>query len=142
MTVAAFDHVAIPTARPEEMLRFYHALGFTVPTLEDWRASEQLFFSIQFGENKINVHAPVIWQNPAFTLRGHTARPGCGDFCFVWSGTLTELREKLDVAGARVEEGPVERVGGRDTGRAVGTSIYTRDPDDNLLEFIVYGGAT
>jgi catechol 2,3-dioxygenase-like lactoylglutathione lyase family enzyme len=141
MTVAAFDHVAIPTARPEEMLRFYYALGFTVPTLDDWRASEQLFFSIQFGENKINVHAPVIWQNPAFTLRGHTARPGCGDFCFVWSGTVNDLMDKLDVAGARIEEGPVARVGGRDDGRAVGTSIYTRDPDDNLLEFIIYGGA-
>jgi catechol 2,3-dioxygenase-like lactoylglutathione lyase family enzyme len=141
MTVAAFDHVAIPTAKPEEMLQFYRALGFIVPTLEDWRVSEQLFFSIQFGENKINVHAPVIWQNPAFTLRGHTARPGCGDFCFVWSGTVNELMDKLDVAGARIEEGPVARVGGRDDGRAVGTSIYTRDPDDNLLEFIIYGGA-
>jgi catechol 2,3-dioxygenase-like lactoylglutathione lyase family enzyme len=141
MTVVSFDHVAIPTAKPEEMLQFYRALGFTVPTLEDWRSSEQLFFSIQFGENKINVHAPVIWQNPAFTLRGHTAMPGCADFCFVWSGTLTELRDKLDVVGARIEVGPVERVGGRDNGRAVGASIYTRDPDDNLLEFIVYGGA-
>jgi catechol 2,3-dioxygenase-like lactoylglutathione lyase family enzyme len=138
MTVAAFDHVAIPTAKPEEMLQFYRALGFIVPTLEDWRVSEQLFFSIQFGDNKINVHAPVIWQNTAFTLRGHSARPGCGDFCFVWSGTLTELREKLDVAGARIEEGPIERLGGRNEGRAVGTSIYTRDPDGNLLEFIVY----
>jgi catechol 2,3-dioxygenase-like lactoylglutathione lyase family enzyme len=57
------------------------------------------------------------------------------------SGTLTELRDTLDVVGARIEEGPVERVGGRDDGRAVGTSIYTRDPDGNLLEFIVYGGA-
>ena len=35
MTVAAFDHVAIPTARPEEMLRFYQALGCNLPTLED-----------------------------------------------------------------------------------------------------------
>ena len=41
-------------------------------------------------------------------------------------------------AGAPIEEGPVERIGGRDGGRAKGTSIYTRDPDHNLLEFIVY----
>ena len=31
-----------------------------------------------------------------------------------------------------------ERRGGRDDGRAVGHSVYTRDPDGNLLEFIIY----
>lgn len=138
MTIIAFDHVAIPTAKPDEMLRFYRALGFAVPAPEEWRAQNVPFFSIQFGENKINVHAPALWQNKGFTLRGPTAHPGCGDFCFVWSGTLAELNATLQRAGAPIEEGPVERIGGRDGGRAKGTSIYTRDPDHNLLEFIVY----
>ena len=138
MTVLAIDHVAIPTANPEEMLRFYRALGFSVPTPEDWRAENVPFFSIQFGENKINVHAPALWQNSAFTLRGPTARPGCGDFCFVWAGTIAELKATLQRAGASIEEGPVERIGARHAGRAKGTSIYTRDPDHNLLEFMVY----
>jgi catechol 2,3-dioxygenase-like lactoylglutathione lyase family enzyme len=141
MSVTGFDHVAIPTTRPEEMLRFYRALGFSAPAPEEWRAQNVPFFSIQFGDNKINVHAPELWQDRAFTLRGHTAQPGCGDFCFVWSGTLADLRERLRGAGAAIEEGPVDRVGGRDAGRAKGTSIYTRDPDNNLLEFIVYGSA-
>lgn len=139
MTVIAFDHVAIPTAKPDEMLRFYRALGFSAPTPEDWHAQNAPFFSIQFGENKINVHAPALWQDTAFTLRGPTAQPGCGDFCFVWSGTIAELKATLQRAGASIEEGPVERIGGRHAGRAQGTSIYTRDPDHNLLEFIVYG---
>ncbi len=95
MSVVAFDHVAIPTAKPEEMLRFYRALGFSAPTPEEWQAQNFPFFSIQFGENKINVHAPELWQNRAFTLRGPTAQPGCGDFCFVWSGTLSDLRGAL-----------------------------------------------
>jgi catechol 2,3-dioxygenase-like lactoylglutathione lyase family enzyme len=141
MTVIAFDHVAIPTAKPDEMLRFYRALGFSAPTPEDWRAQNVPFFAIQFGENKINVHAPALWQNSAFTLRGPTAQPGCGDFCFVWSGTISDLNSTLQRAGASVEEGPVERIGGRDAGRAKGISIYTRDHDNNLLEFIVYGPA-
>lgn len=136
--VAAFDHVAIPTGRPEEMLRFYHTLRFTVPSPEEWRARGQPFFTIQFGDNKINVHAPALWGDAGFTLRGPTAQPGCGDFCFVWPGSLEELRQMLHDAGAPSEEGPVERVGGRDGGRARGMSIYTRDPDRNLLEFIVY----
>jgi catechol 2,3-dioxygenase-like lactoylglutathione lyase family enzyme len=141
MTVTAFDHAAIPTAKPEEMLRFYRALGFSAPSPEAWCARPTRSFSIQFGENKINVHAPDFWPDPAFTLRGHSALPGCGDFCFVWSGTLDALRQALAEAGAPIEEGPVERVGARDAGRARGMSIYTRDPDHNLLEFIVYGDA-
>ena len=139
MPVTGFDHVAIPTARPEELLEFYAALGFTVPSPQQWRAQGDAFFSIHFGDNKINVHAPKLWENTAFTLRGPSAVPGCGDFCFVWSGTLQDLRDTLQHAGAAIEEGPVERAGGRNLGRDKGTSIYTRDPDHNLLEFIVYG---
>jgi hypothetical protein len=116
--------------------------GFSAPAPDDWRAEKIPFFSIQFGANKINVHAPDLWQNRAFTLRGHTAQPGCGDFCFVWSGTLRDLTETLQRAAATIEEGPVERIGARDAGHAKGISIYTRDPDNNLLEFIVYEPAT
>jgi hypothetical protein len=116
----------------------FQETGFAVPELEEWRASGISFFSIQFGDNKINVHAPALWKNSKFELRGPTARPGCGDFCFVWSGTLGELKEALSRAGAEIVEGPVERVGGREGGRAKGMSIYTRDPDRNLLEFIIY----
>ena len=139
MPVIGLDHVAIPTANPEAMLSFYRTLGFEVPEPREWRASGIPFFSIQFGDNKINVHAPDLWQDSEFELRGPTARPGCGDFCFVWSGTLEELKEALRQAGAEIVEGPVERVGGRVGGRAKGMSIYTRDPDRNLLEFIIYG---
>lgn len=139
--VTGFDHVAIPTDEPERLMAFYAALGFSVPTPEAWQASGLPYFTIQFGENKINVHAPALWRNPAFTLRGAPALPGCGDFCFVWSGTQAALREALQRAGAPVEEGPVERVGARRAGTAKGMSLYTRDPDGNLLEFIVYGGA-
>jgi catechol 2,3-dioxygenase-like lactoylglutathione lyase family enzyme len=138
MPVTGFDHVAMPTDQPEEMLRFYRALGFIAPSPEEWRAQDPRGFSIQFGENKINVHAPALWRDGSFALRGPTARPGCGDFCFVWHGSPDELRETLARAGAAIEEGPVERLGGRSGGRAKGTSLYTRDPDGNLLEFIVY----
>ena len=139
MSIIGFDHVAIPTANPERMLSFYGALGFKVPESAEWRASGVPFFSIQFGDNKINVHAPELWQNSEFELRGPKAEPGCGDFCFLWSGTIDELEEMLGRAGAALVEGTVERVGGREGGRAKGRSMYTRDPDRNLLEFIIYG---
>lgn len=138
MSVAGFDHAAIPTERPEEMLAFYKALGFSILGEEQFRAEGRPFFSIVFGPNKINVHAPGLWQNPEFTLRGPTALPGCGDFCFVWDGTVEDLVATLERAGAPIEVGPVPRDGGRGGGTQQGTSHYTRDPDNNLLEFIVY----
>ena len=134
MSVAGFDHVALPTRRPEEMIRFYGRLGFVVPDLESWRQSKQLFFSAVFGSQKINFHAPPLWQDPAFDLRGPSAQPGCGDLCFVWEGGSKALRELLATAAAEVVAGPLELRGAR--GR--GTSVYVRDPDANLLEFIVY----
>jgi len=138
MAVIGIDHVAIPAAQPEDMLRFYRALGFSAPEPEAWRRTGKPVFAVQFGDNKINMHAPELWQRGDFTLRGPTARPGCGDFCFVWSGTPKDLRDALKRAGAVIEEGPVQRIGGRAGGRAAGTSFYTRDPDGNLLEFIIY----
>ncbi len=138
MGVAGFDHVAIPAERPEEILAFYKGLGFTIVGEDRWRTGTRPSFAIQFGEQKINIHPPELWTRREFTLRGPAARPGCGDFCFVWDGNLTELQVTLAEAGAAVEVGPVAREGGRDGGQRVGTSMYTRDPDGNLLEFIVY----
>lgn len=138
MSIAGFDHVAIPTAQPEAMLNFYRSLGFQAPTMAEWQASGLPFFSIVFADNKINVHAPAFWRDGGFDLRGPSALPGCGDFCFVWAGTLEEIQRLLREVGADLVEGPVQRLGGRGRGTVTGTSVYTRDPDRNLLEFIVY----
>jgi catechol 2,3-dioxygenase-like lactoylglutathione lyase family enzyme len=135
MPISGFDHVALPTRRPEEMIGFYAKLGFAVPDLEEWRRSKRLFFSALLGEQKINFHAPPLWQNPAFDLRGPSSLPGCGDLCFVWQGGSDALLERLASAGAKVVAGPRELEGAR----GKGTSVYVRDPDENLLEFIVYG---
>ncbi|HLF79512.1 MAG TPA: VOC family protein [Dehalococcoidia bacterium] len=138
MPVASFDHAAIPTAKPEEMIAFYKKLGFSVVNEEEWRQGKARAFAFAFGDSKINVHPPAVWQNTAFTLRGPSALPGCGDFCFVWDGTIEEAKAMLDAAGAEIIVGPVQRDGGRGLGRTIGTSLYTRDPDQNLLEFMVY----
>jgi catechol 2,3-dioxygenase-like lactoylglutathione lyase family enzyme len=129
--VRAFDHVALPMQDTAAMTSFYKALGFAV------EESAQLL-TIHFGDQKIHFHAPSLWQRQGFTLRGPAAKPGCGDLCFVWEGTPEALKALLAHAGATVEEGPVKRPGGRDGGKAIGTSTYVRDPDQNLLEFMIY----
>ena len=139
MAVRGLDHVAIPAGDPEALIRFYRALGFSIVHEGEWRAGEYPIFAIACGDQKINVHDPRLWQNERFTLRGPTAEPGCGDFCFVWDGTPESAAEAIVAAGAEVIEGPAERVGGRSSGSAVGVSVYCRDPDGNLVELISYG---
>ena len=126
--VRGFDHVALPMANTEAMLAFYRALGWDMVESAD-------AFSVYFGDNKINFHRPAHWQDKRFTNRAPAAVPPCGDLCFVWEGTAESLKVMLDRAGAKVEIGPVAREGGR---RKTGSSVYLRDPDGNLLEFMIY----
>jgi catechol 2,3-dioxygenase-like lactoylglutathione lyase family enzyme len=53
----------------------------------------------------------------------------------VWDGTPEALKTWLDRGGAKIIEGPVARQGGR---RKASSSVYVRDPDGNLLEFMIY----
>ena len=82
--------------------------------------------------------APEFWQDQAFKLRGPTALPGCGDLCFRFHGTIAEAEAMLRDAGLTPEFGPVKQRGGADGGQRQGESIYVRDPDGNLLEFMTY----
>jgi catechol 2,3-dioxygenase-like lactoylglutathione lyase family enzyme len=131
--IIGIDHVAIPAAATEAMLTFYQGLGFKISKDYDGRV-----YSLHCGNNKINLHTPELWQSDEFRLRGHAALPGCGDLCFVWEGSEKSLLSTLAQLNAMVEVGPVKRKGGRNGGADVGTSIYSRDPDHNLLEFIIY----
>jgi catechol 2,3-dioxygenase-like lactoylglutathione lyase family enzyme len=126
--VSGFDHVAVPMQNTEAMIAFYRRLGFQMT--ENANA-----VSVYVGSQMINFHRPTRWQDPAFTSRAPAARPPCGDFCFVWEGTAAALKTLLETAGAKTELGPVDRPGGR---RKTGSSVYVRDPDGNLLEFMIY----
>ena len=126
--VRGVDHVALPMQNTEAMLAFYRALGWDV-------AENANFCSVYCGDNMINFHRPAMWQRESFVLRALAAKPPCGDLCFVWEGSAESLKGMLERAGARVIEGPVERQGSR---RKSASSVYVRDPDGNLLEFMSY----
>lgn len=133
MTITSIDHVALPILRVEQMLEFYESLGFKID-----RSLKPELYSAQLHDQKINFHSPSLWKNTDFTLRAPNAMPGCGDLCLVWSGSLLSLKRHMEAVALAVLEGPVSRRGGRDLGETEGTSVYTRDPDGNLVEFICY----
>jgi len=128
-TIRGFDHVSLPMQQTEAMVAFYRSLGLQV-------AEHPHVVSVYAGNQMINLHRPETWQKKGFTLRAPAAIPPCGDLCFVWGGSPDSLGTLLDAAGAEVVEGPVARAGGR---RADASSVYVRDPDGNLLEFMIYG---
>jgi catechol 2,3-dioxygenase-like lactoylglutathione lyase family enzyme len=105
---------------------------------DDWRDGRAPFVALALADVKLNVHAPELWRDERFVLRGPTAVPGCGDLCFRWSGSVDDAVALIVGAGGELVTGPVERVGGRDAGTARGSSVYTRDPDGNLVELIAY----
>jgi catechol 2,3-dioxygenase-like lactoylglutathione lyase family enzyme len=85
----------------------------------------------RFGHNQLNVHGPGVDAHPLARL---PVQPGNSDLCFAWEGPIEEAIEHLGRQGVEVEEGPVERHGAG----GAGTSVYFRDPDGSLLEFISY----
>jgi catechol 2,3-dioxygenase-like lactoylglutathione lyase family enzyme len=133
MPTASIDHIAIPTANAERLITFYKRLGFTINNEEAWREGKVPTFSIQVGRAaKINVHP----EGYTASLRGPTAVPGCMDICFVWEGAVEACRAMLEAAGVEIIRGPVARPGGRP--QAPSLSLYARDPDGNLLEWMTY----
>jgi len=126
--VSGFDHASLPLRDADAMAAFYRALGLRVD-------DTPYLVVVHFGDQMINFHREEMWTRADFTLRAPAATPPCGDLCFVWSGSDDELRAALRAADAEVEEGPVPRVGGRGV---EATSVYVRDPDGNLLEFMRY----
>ena len=85
----------------------------------------------RFGDQQLNVHGPGA--HPDLVAR-NPAEPGGADLCFVWDGAVEGAIEHLEAHAVEIVDGPVERHGGQ--GR--GTSVYFRDPDGSLLEFISY----
>jgi catechol 2,3-dioxygenase-like lactoylglutathione lyase family enzyme len=136
MPVTGLDHIAMPTADAERLLTFYKRLGFTSPDEADWRAGRRQVFALAFGDNKINVHP----EGFTAALRAPEAMPGSADLCFVWEGGVEALQRLLAKAGVEPITEPVTRTGGRGGGTREGLSVYARDPDGNLIEFINYQG--
>jgi catechol 2,3-dioxygenase-like lactoylglutathione lyase family enzyme len=89
-------------------------------------------FAYRFGEQQLNVHGPGV--DVGSLVAREPVRPGNSDLCFVWPGPISAAMEHLARYGVEIEAGPLRRSGAA----GPGTSVYFRDPDGSLLEFISY----
>ncbi len=85
----------------------------------------------RFGDTQLNLHGPGV--QPAQVAR-LPVQPGNSDLCFEWSGPIEGAVAHLNSCKVAVEEGPMARSGAK----GAGTSVYFRDPDGSLLEFLSY----
>jgi catechol 2,3-dioxygenase-like lactoylglutathione lyase family enzyme len=127
VAVDGLDHCVIAVSDWRRSNAFYRdVVGAEVIEMEPGR------WAYRVGGQQLNVHGPGV--DVSDNVARLPVRPGNSDLCFVWAGSIAEAVAHLEERGVDVETGPVPRVGAR--GR--GTSVYFRDPDGSLLEFISY----
>lgn len=90
-------------------------------------------WAYRFGEEQLNLHGPGF--KPAEVAR-LPVQPGNSDLCFEWQGPIADAIKHLERHNVKVELGPMQRFGAK----GHGSSVYFRDPDGSLLEFISYAG--
>ncbi len=88
-------------------------------------------YAYRFGDKQLNVHGPGV--KPAEVAR-LPVQPGNSDLCFEWDGPIEDAMAHLKAHGVAVERGPLQRFGAK----GPGTSVYFRDPDGSLMEFMSY----
>lgn len=128
------DHCVIASSDLARSDAFYQlVLGMEVS------APRADFRCYRLGAQQLNVHGPGLaaTAGPA-RLAAKPVAPGGSDLCFEWRGPIADAVAHLEDCGVPVETGPLETMGAR----GEGVSVYFRDPDGSLLEFITYPEAS
>ena len=123
--IDAIDHLVLTVKSIANTCEFYaRVLGMK---REDFGAGR---VALTFGSQKFNLHEA----GNEFEPKAASPTPGSADLCLITTSTMEAVSAHLSKCGIPIEQGPVSRTG------AIGsiTSVYFRDPDNNLIELSNY----
>lgn len=125
MPTLKIDHCVIHVSDWERSNRFYAGVfdADIVP--------RQKGFAYRIGDFLLNCHGAGVAVKAVARI---PVAPGGSDLCFEWPGPLERAIAHLQEQNVPIELGPVPTNGVK----GPGTSVYFRDPDGSLLEFISY----
>ncbi|GAA4512665.1 hypothetical protein GCM10023191_078740 [Actinoallomurus oryzae] len=125
MHIVRADHLVLTVRDIPATVEWYSTvLGMRPVTFGEGRQA------LTFGGQKLNLHQAGRELEPK---AAHPA-PGSADLCLISAVALADVQEHLRALAVPIELGPTARTG------AAGpiTSIYLRDPDENLVEISTY----
>ena len=128
------DHIVLNVEDEEKMLAYYSEVLMLAPErVEEYQAGDVPFPSVRLNaDTVIDLFPKKLWQKSAAAAKG---RENLNHFCIASTKEAwQDLSERLKANDVAIEEGPVPRWGAHGTG----TSIYFRDPEDNLIEARYY----
>ncbi|KAK3709280.1 hypothetical protein LTR37_011018 [Vermiconidia calcicola] len=131
-SVKSIDHVVITVKSIQATVDFYTSrLGMKHEVFSSKGVDRH---ALTFGNQKLNLHL----SGKEFEPKAGSVQPGSEDLCFITDHPIDEVLKSWQSAGIEVLEGGnvVERTG------AVGKlrSVYCRDPDQNLIEYVGHVG--
>ncbi len=129
MHVIGFDHFVLTVASIEQTVDFYcRILGMTREVFGPEQRT-----ALRFGPHKINLHQADAMFDPK------AAHPtlGSGDLCFLVDD-IDAVEARLTACGVPILVPRSTRTGAR----GPISSVYVRDPDQNLVELSAYQDGT
>ena len=127
MKMRRIDHVVLPVANLDAARRFYHEV-FDMPVLDQQTTDDVV--TLRCGHQLIRLEKV----DRKGALVASKLIPGTADLCLVAGDDMDAIVHHLRSYFVDVVAGPLEKNGTE--GKM--TSVYLRDPDQNLIEIAVY----
>ena len=127
--IAGIDHVAVTVSDVDKACQFYIDVLGGEQLFDHVVDGKRLVRGIRAGGAMLSVHQ----EGNGIDLVAKRPTVGGVDMCFRWNGGIASAQAHLAEHGVAIIEGPVKRFS--NDGKPA-WSVYFRDLDDNLLEFL------